>query len=232
MHLSSKQPRSSVRFQFAKEPPWPSNNTNHGAASLTATSTRALSGSAKASASTIDSLLKDIRWSSPMPACWQRRGCSRRRNGIRLSPGWKRWLRDCCGHVPVQARAGRRPHERRTVSLIERIGDVGRKLHTGRSRNDQVSTDFRLWVRDAIDRTDEAAGESAAGVRRPLRPRPRHHSAGLHPFATGPTGAGEPLLARLHQGLRPRSRAAGRLPATREPIAAGDCRTGGDDDSD
>jgi argininosuccinate lyase len=39
-------------------------------------------------------------------------------------------------------------------ALIERIGDVGRKLHTGRSRNDQVSTDFRLWIRDAIDRTD------------------------------------------------------------------------------
>jgi argininosuccinate lyase len=40
-------------------------------------------------------------------------------------------------------------------ALIERLGDVGRKLHTGRSRNDQVSTDFRLWVRDALDRVDE-----------------------------------------------------------------------------
>ena len=40
-------------------------------------------------------------------------------------------------------------------ALIERIGDVGRKLHTGRSRNDQVSTDLRLWVRDAIDQIDE-----------------------------------------------------------------------------
>jgi argininosuccinate lyase len=40
-------------------------------------------------------------------------------------------------------------------ALIERIGDVGRKLHTGRSRNDQVSTDFRLWIRDAIDRLDQ-----------------------------------------------------------------------------
>jgi argininosuccinate lyase len=36
-------------------------------------------------------------------------------------------------------------------TLVERIGDVGRKLHTGRSRNDQVSTDLRLWVRDEID---------------------------------------------------------------------------------
>jgi argininosuccinate lyase len=39
-------------------------------------------------------------------------------------------------------------------ALTERLGYDGRKLHTGRSRNDQVSTDFRLWVRDAIDRTD------------------------------------------------------------------------------
>jgi len=39
-------------------------------------------------------------------------------------------------------------------SLVDRLGDIGRKLHTGRSRNDQVSTDFRLWIRDAIDRVD------------------------------------------------------------------------------
>jgi argininosuccinate lyase len=37
-------------------------------------------------------------------------------------------------------------------TLIERIGDVGRKLHTGRSRNDQIATDLRLWVRDELDR--------------------------------------------------------------------------------
>jgi argininosuccinate lyase len=38
-------------------------------------------------------------------------------------------------------------------ALIERLGDVGRKLHTGRSRNDQVVTDVKLWVRDALDDT-------------------------------------------------------------------------------
>lgn len=36
-------------------------------------------------------------------------------------------------------------------ALIEKLGDVGRKLHTGRSRNDQVATDVKLWVREAID---------------------------------------------------------------------------------
>ncbi|HEV3137924.1 MAG TPA: argininosuccinate lyase [Pirellulales bacterium] len=39
-------------------------------------------------------------------------------------------------------------------ALVDRLGDVGRKLHTARSRNDQVATDLRLWVRDAIDRID------------------------------------------------------------------------------
>ena len=35
--------------------------------------------------------------------------------------------------------------------LTDRIGEAGKRLHTARSRNDQVATDFRLWVRDAID---------------------------------------------------------------------------------
>jgi argininosuccinate lyase len=39
-------------------------------------------------------------------------------------------------------------------SLIQELGDLGRKLHTGRSRNDQVVTDVKLWVRDAIDSLD------------------------------------------------------------------------------
>jgi argininosuccinate lyase len=36
-------------------------------------------------------------------------------------------------------------------ALTDRTGDVGRKLHTARSRNDQVATDLRLWVRESID---------------------------------------------------------------------------------
>ena len=39
-------------------------------------------------------------------------------------------------------------------ALIAKLGDAGRKLHTGRSRNDQVVTDVKLWVRDAIDELD------------------------------------------------------------------------------
>jgi argininosuccinate lyase len=39
-------------------------------------------------------------------------------------------------------------------ALIAKLGDVGRKLHTARSRNDQVVTDLKLWTRDAIDELD------------------------------------------------------------------------------
>jgi argininosuccinate lyase len=40
------------------------------------------------------------------------------------------------------------------AKLVELIGDIGRKLHTGRSRNDQVATDLRLWLRDGLDHLD------------------------------------------------------------------------------
>ena len=83
-------------------------------------------------------------------------------------------------------------------ALIDRIGDVGRKLHTGRSRNDQVSTDLRLWCRDAIDRLLQSVhnlqkafvGRCAAGS--------RNNPAGLYPFATGPAGSRAPLLVGVH----------------------------------
>jgi argininosuccinate lyase len=40
------------------------------------------------------------------------------------------------------------------AALIEKLGDVGRKLHTARSRNDQVATSMKLWVREAFDRIE------------------------------------------------------------------------------
>lgn len=48
--------------------------------------------------------------------------------------------------------------------LIEMIGDVGRKLHTGRSRNDQVATDFRLWLRGSIDDLDETLRDAQTAL--------------------------------------------------------------------
>src|SRR6185436_10744972 len=48
--------------------------------------------------------------------------------------------------------------------LIELVGDVGRKLHTGRSRNDQVATDFRLWLRGSIDELNETMRDAQTAL--------------------------------------------------------------------
>ena len=48
--------------------------------------------------------------------------------------------------------------------LVELIGDTGRKLHTGRSRNDQVATDFRLWMRGALDDLSELVREAQTAL--------------------------------------------------------------------
>ncbi len=42
-------------------------------------------------------------------------------------------------------------HTNIEAALVERIGDAGKRLHTGRSRNDQIATDIRLWARDRVD---------------------------------------------------------------------------------
>ncbi len=43
-------------------------------------------------------------------------------------------------------------HMNLEVALIENVGDAGKKLHTARSRNDQVATDIRLWLRDELEK--------------------------------------------------------------------------------
>jgi argininosuccinate lyase len=48
--------------------------------------------------------------------------------------------------------------------LVEMLGDAGRKLHTGRSRNDQVATDLRLWLRDEIDRMLERVRDAQSAL--------------------------------------------------------------------
>jgi argininosuccinate lyase len=48
--------------------------------------------------------------------------------------------------------------------LVELVGDTGLKLHTGRSRNDQVATDLRLWLRDEIDRLAAVAKKAQAAL--------------------------------------------------------------------
>ena len=48
--------------------------------------------------------------------------------------------------------------------LVEVVGDAGLKLHTGRSRNDQVATDLRLWLREAIDQLSNRVRSTQAAL--------------------------------------------------------------------
>ncbi len=93
--------------------------------------------------------------------------------------------------------------------LAERIGDPGRRLHTARSRNDQVATDFRLWVRDAADGLDA----QLAAVMRAFAGRAAEHAGTAMPGFTHlqtaqPVTLGHHLLAYVEMFARDRGRLA------------------------
>ncbi|WP_408874276.1 argininosuccinate lyase [Falsiroseomonas sp.] len=113
--------------------------------------------------------------------------------------------------------------------LTERIGDAGKRLHTGRSRNDQVALDVRLWVRDAIDGLDA----QIADVMRALADRAAEHAATVMPGFTHlqpaqPTTLGHHLLAYVEMLSRDRGRLADcRKRLNESPLgAAALCGTG------
>ncbi len=71
-------------------------------------------------------------------------------------------------------------HMQTEARLAEAIGPVAGRLHTARSRNDQVATDFRLWVRDAIDQVLAALG----GFQAALLVRAEEHADSVMPGFT------------------------------------------------
>jgi argininosuccinate lyase len=94
-------------------------------------------------------------------------------------------------------------------ALIERLGDVGRKLHTGRSRNDQVATDMRLWVRDALDEADRRVLElERALLRAAVRERDLILPGYTHLQRAQPVLAAHYFLAYLEKFERDRERLA------------------------
>ncbi len=93
--------------------------------------------------------------------------------------------------------------------LTELIGEPAGKLHTGRSRNDQVATDFRLWVMNALDRLDA----QLAALQTALIDRADEHAETLMPGYTHfqpaqPIVAGHWLLSYVWMLARDRARLA------------------------
>ena len=119
--------------------------------------------------------------------------------------------------IAVEIEAGRFPfdealediHMNIEARLTERIGDAGKRLHTARSRNDQVATDFRLWVRDAID----AITGQIEALMRVLASQAQAHAADPMPGFTHlqtaqPVTFGHHLLAYVEMLNRDRGRLA------------------------
>jgi argininosuccinate lyase len=79
---------------------------------------------------------------------------------------WSRDLEDV--HLNIEAR------------LTALVGDAGKRLHTGRSRNDQIATDIRLWLRGAID----TLSTRLAGLRRALLDLAEQHADTIMPGFT------------------------------------------------
>jgi argininosuccinate lyase len=91
--------------------------------------------------------------------------------------------------------------------LTELIGPAAGRLHTARSRNDQVATDFRLWVRHAIDEVDA----QLAGFQRVLVDKAEEHAESVMPGFTHlqsaqPVTLGHHLMAYYEMLRRDRSR--------------------------
>src|SRR6185369_13870269 len=100
-------------------------------------------------------------------------------------------------------------HMQTEARLAEAIGPVAGRLHTARSRNDQVATDFRLWVRDAIDAGDAAL----AAFQQALLARAAEHADSVMPGFTHlqsaqPVTLGHHLMAYYEMIARDRSRFA------------------------
>ena len=95
------------------------------------------------------------------------------------------------------------------AALAEKIGKPAGRLHTGRSRNDQVATDFRLWVRDTIDTFDGQLQD----LQRALIEKAEAHADTLMPGFTHlqpaqPVTFGHHLMAYVEMAGRDRGRLA------------------------
>ena len=106
--------------------------------------------------------------------------------------------------------------------LSELIGEAAGRLHTARSRNDQVATDFRLWVRDTVDTLDT----SLAAYQRALAEKALAHTGTLMPGFTHlqtaqPITFGHHLLAYVEMAARDRGRLAdARKRLNKSPLGA------------
>ncbi|HMS08829.1 MAG TPA: argininosuccinate lyase, partial [Pyrinomonadaceae bacterium] len=107
----------------------------------------------------------DIRGSIAHALGLERAGVIAREDADAIVGGLTQLAADATLHADYfEGSAAEDVHSFIEAKLIEAVGDTGRKLHTGRSRNDQVATAFRLWHREEVDEIDALARDLQAAL--------------------------------------------------------------------
>ncbi len=81
--------------------------------------------------------------------------------------------------------------------LIDKVGQLGKKLHTGRSRNDQVATDLKLWCKDTVSELLTANRQLQSALVETAQNNQDAVMPGLHSPATRPAGDVRALVPGL-----------------------------------
>ncbi|WP_010545842.1 argininosuccinate lyase [Sphingomonas elodea] len=150
---------------------------------------------------------QDLRGSKAHVAMLGRQGIVGSEDAATISAGLDQVAEDFAANGVPEDLALEDIHMLSESRLAEKIGPVAGRLHTARSRNDQVATDFRLWVRDAIDQADAALG----ALQDALLARAEQHADSVMPGFTHlqvaqPVTLGHHLMAYFEMFARDRSR--------------------------
>jgi argininosuccinate lyase len=166
---------------------------------------------------------QDIAGSLAHSAMLVKRRIISRADGAAIAKGLERIRRDIeRGKFPFRIEH-EDIHLNIEARLAELIGAPAGRLHTARSRNDQVATDFRLWTRDAIDRLDR----QIMALQASLIAQAEKHAATIMPGFTHlqvgqPVTLGHHLLAYVEMLGRDRARFADcRKRLNESPLGAG-----------
>jgi argininosuccinate lyase len=150
---------------------------------------------------------QDIAASKVHAAMLAKQGIISRHDAASIAQGLDTILSEMVAGTFSFSRALEDIHMNVESRLSELIGPAAGRLHTARSRNDQVATDFRLWVRDTIDVLDEAL----AGYQLALAEKALAHATTVMPGFTHlqpaqPVTFGHHLLAYVEMAARDRGR--------------------------
>jgi argininosuccinate lyase len=166
--------------------------------------------------------LQDIEGSKAHVAMLGQTGILERADAQAISNGLDEIAREIEAGSFNYSRALEDIHMNIEARLTELIGPTAGRLHTARSRNDQVALDFRLWVRDTIDALDQ----QLRGLQTALAEKALAHAASVMPGFTHlqpaqPVTFGHHLLAYVEMFARDRARFAGaRARLNESPLGA------------